>query len=44
MRVERGYVVIVPNAEKGERVRIKIDTTRENVAFAETVDRLDKYD
>ncbi len=43
-RVERGYVIIVANTEKGERVRIKIDTVRENVAFANVVERISYYD
>lgn len=43
-RVERGYVVIVPDTETGERVRIEIDDVRENVAFATVVDRISYYD
>jgi len=43
-RVDRGYVVIVPEAEKGERVEIEIETVRENVAFARVIDRLDYYE
>jgi predicted RNA-binding protein with TRAM domain len=43
-RVERGYVVIVPDTEKGERVRIEIAQVRENVAFADVVERLDYYE
>lgn len=43
-RVERGYVVIVPEAEKGERVRIEISDVRENVAFANVVERLSYYE
>lgn len=43
-RVDRGYVVIVPGAEKGERVEIEIETVRENVAFARVIDRLDYYE
>lgn len=39
-RVERGYVVIVPETEPGERVRITISNVRENVAFAEVIERL----
>lgn len=38
-RVERGFVVIVPDTEKGERVTIEIAEVRENVAFAEVVER-----
>ncbi len=43
-RVERGYVIIVADTEKGERVQIKIDTVRENVAFANVVERISYYD
>ena len=38
-RVERGFVVIVPETEQGERVRVQIETVKENVAFAEVVER-----
>ena len=38
-RVERGFVVIVPDTEKGERVTVEITDVRENVAFAEVQDR-----
>lgn len=40
-RVERGFIVIVPDTEKGERVTIKITDVRENVAFAEVIERED---
>jgi len=43
-RVERGYVVIVSDAEKGERVRIEINQVQENVAFADVVEQLDYYE
>jgi len=43
-RVERGYVLIVPDTEKGERVTVRIETVRENVAFAEVVEREDYYE
>lgn len=39
-RVERGYVIIVPGTDVGERVTIEVTEVRENVAFAEVVDRL----
>lgn len=39
-RVERGYVVIVSDADRGDRVVIEIRDVQENVAFAEVVDRL----
>lgn len=38
-RVERGYVVIVPETEKGERVTVEVTEVRKNVAFAEVVER-----
>lgn len=38
-RVERGYVIIVPDTEKGERVTIEITVVQQNVAFAEVRDR-----
>jgi len=39
-RVERGFVVIVPDTDRGEQVIIEITDVRENVAFAEVVERL----
>jgi predicted RNA-binding protein with TRAM domain len=38
-RVERGFVVIVPDTSQGERVTIEITDVRENVAFADVVSR-----
>jgi predicted RNA-binding protein with TRAM domain len=38
-RVERGFVVIVPDTSQGERVTVEITDVRENVAFADVVDR-----
>ncbi len=43
-RVERGFVVVVPDTEKGERVRVEITDVRENVAFANMIERLDYYE
>ena len=43
-RVERGFVVIVPDTEQGERVTVEITDVRENVAFAEVVERQDYYE
>ncbi|MFC5973818.1 TRAM domain-containing protein [Halomarina salina] len=43
-RVERGFVVIVPNTEQGERVTVEITDVQTNVAFAEVVERLHYYD
>lgn len=38
-RVERGYVLIVPETEQGERVTIEITEVRQNVAFGEVKER-----
>ncbi|MBX0296192.1 TRAM domain-containing protein [Haloarcula nitratireducens] len=43
-RVERGFVVIVPDTEVGERVAVEIQAVTENVAFAEVTERLSYYD
>lgn len=43
-RVERGFVVIVPDAELSERVTVEITDVRDNVAFAEVVERLSYYE
>lgn len=43
-RVERGYVIIVPDTEQGEKVTINITDTKENVAFGEVVNRHDYYE
>jgi len=43
-RVDRGFVVIVPDTEQGERVSIEITDVGENVAFAEVTERLSYYD
>lgn len=43
-RVERGFVVIVPDTDETERVRIEITDVRRNVAFAEVVERLSYYE
>ena len=39
-RVERGFVVIVPDTEPGEKVEIEITDVRENLAFGRVVERL----
>lgn len=36
-RVERGYVIIVPETDVGDRVEIEVTDVRENVAFAEVL-------
>ena len=38
-RVERGFVVIVPDTDQGERVTVEITDVKPTVAFAEVVDR-----
>ena len=38
-RVERGYVIVVPDAEVGERLTVEITDVKRNVAFAEIVKR-----
>jgi predicted RNA-binding protein with TRAM domain len=43
-RVERGFVVIVPDTEQGERVTVEVSEVRQTVAFAEVVERLSYYD
>ncbi|WP_338742429.1 TRAM domain-containing protein [Haloplanus salilacus] len=43
-RVERGFVVIVPETEEGERVKIEITDVRQNVAFADVVERSGHYE
>jgi predicted RNA-binding protein with TRAM domain len=43
-RVERGFVVIVPDTDQGERVTVEITDVRENVAFAEVVERRSYYE
>lgn len=37
-KVERGYVVIVPDAQPGDELTIRIDDVRQNVAFASAVE------
>lgn len=41
-RVERGYVIIVPETDEGDRVTIEITNVRENVAFGEVVESEDR--
>ncbi|MEF8829173.1 MAG: TRAM domain-containing protein [Haloarcula sp.] len=43
-RIDGGYVVIVADADVGERLRVEMDQVRENVAFAEVVERLPYYE
>jgi predicted RNA-binding protein with TRAM domain len=37
-RVERGYVIIVPDTEVGERVKIEISEVKSNFAVGEVID------
>lgn len=37
-RVERGYVIIVPGADVGERVKIEIDEVKSNFAVGEIIE------
>ena len=37
-RVERGYVIIVPGAEVGDRVKVEVTDVRSNFAVAEVVE------
>ena len=43
-RVERGFVVIVPDTEQGERVTVEATDVRENVAFADVIERESYYE
>lgn len=43
-RVERGFVVIVPDTDQGERVTVEITDVRDTVAFADVVERSSYYD
>ncbi|QKG94211.1 TRAM domain-containing protein (plasmid) [Halorubrum salinarum] len=38
-KVDRGYVVIVPDTDLGETVTVEIEQVQDNVAFATVVDR-----
>lgn len=37
-KVERGYVIIVPDAQPGQQPTVEIDQVQENVAFASVID------
>jgi predicted RNA-binding protein with TRAM domain len=43
-RIDGGYVVIVSDADVGERLRVEMEQVRENVAFAAVVERLPYYE
>jgi len=38
-KIERGYVVIVPDSEPGDEPTVEVTSVRENVSFAEVVER-----
>ena len=42
-RVERGYVIIVPDAEVGDRVKVEVDEVKENFAVGEVLEE-DAFD
>jgi len=42
-RVERGFVIIVPDTDQGERVAIEVTDVQQNVAFGEVVERKSYY-
>ena len=37
-KIERGYVVIVPDSEPGDQPTVEITSVRENVSFADVID------
>ncbi|MDY7083051.1 MAG: TRAM domain-containing protein [Halobacteria archaeon] len=37
-RVERGYVIIVPGAEVGDRVKVEVEEVNENFAVGEVIE------
>jgi predicted RNA-binding protein with TRAM domain len=43
-RVERGYVVIVPDTNPDERVEIEITSVTDTVAFAEVIERYEDHE
>jgi len=43
-RVDQGFVVIVPDTERGERVTVEITDVKETVAFAEVLKRVSYYE
>jgi predicted RNA-binding protein with TRAM domain len=38
-RIDRGYVVIIPDTNIGDHVTVRINKAQQNVAFAEVIDR-----
>lgn len=43
-RVDRGYVIIVPDTEQRERVTVEITGANSNVAFGEVIERKAYYE
>lgn len=43
-KVERGYVLVVPDTERGERVEVEITDVKQNVAFARVEERISYYE
>jgi predicted RNA-binding protein with TRAM domain len=43
-RVDRGYVIIVPDTEKRDRVTVEVNNVTPTVAFAEVVERKAYYE
>ncbi|EJN57658.1 TRAM domain-containing protein [Halogranum salarium B-1] len=43
-RTDRGYVLIVPDTEKGERVTVEVTDVSESVGFADVVERKPYYE
>ncbi len=38
-KVDRGYVLIVPDGKPGEKLRVEVEDVKQNVAFANIVER-----
>jgi len=38
-KIDRGYVIIIPDTEVGERVTVRLENVQENVGFAEVIKR-----
>jgi predicted RNA-binding protein with TRAM domain len=43
-RVERGFVIIVPETDVGERVRVEVTDVKQSVAFATVLERISYYE
>ena len=42
-RIERGYVLIVPETEMHERITVRVTSVKENLAFSEVIERDEYY-